>query len=156
MTGAEIAIGYLFAWLVGKAKRVAGRADAEVDRALDEAMDQLHDLVGGRLGEDPALHRLTEEAESGRSEPADRTRQRVRLALEEAAEQDPGFGAALEAAVARVRDLTAGAAGTVAAGDGGQAVGGDVHIQADNHSAAAWTMGDVTTGNPRQPGTPQG
>ncbi|RPF39227.1 hypothetical protein EDD92_9451 [Streptomyces sp. TLI_185] len=38
MTGAEIAAGYVFAWLAGKALRVAGRADAEVDRGLDAGM----------------------------------------------------------------------------------------------------------------------
>ncbi|MFF4846252.1 hypothetical protein [Streptomyces collinus] len=43
----------------------------------------------------------------------------------------------------------------LAAGDGSVAVGGTVHIQADNSSAAAWSMGDVTLGNPSQPGPRQ-
>jgi len=65
MTGIEIAVGYVFAWLVRKANRVAGRADAEVDRTLDAAMSKLHDVVSTKLGEDPALKKLAEEAEAG-------------------------------------------------------------------------------------------
>jgi hypothetical protein len=45
---------------------------------------------------------------------------------------------------------------TVLAGQSGLAVGGDVNVQADNGSAAAVTMGDVTLGNPSQPGPHQG
>ncbi|WP_327064555.1 hypothetical protein [Kitasatospora sp. NBC_01302] len=44
----------------------------------------------------------------------------------------------------------------VSVGDGGQAVVGDVRIRADHGSAAAWTMGNVTLGNPSQPGPQQG
>ncbi|MEU1372064.1 hypothetical protein ABZ442_00180 [Streptomyces triculaminicus] len=41
------------------------------------------------------------------------------------------------------------------AGDGGLAVGGNVDIRADHGSAAAAVMGDVTLGNPPQPGPDQ-
>ena len=44
---------------------------------------------------------------------------------------------------------------TVLAGHSGLTVGGDVNVQADNGSAAAVTMGDVTLGNPSQPGPHQ-
>ena len=77
----EIAVGYVFAWAVRKAKRVAGRADAEVDRTLDAGIDRLHDLVSRQLGEDPALKKLAEEAEAGQDKPSDRTRRRVQDAL---------------------------------------------------------------------------
>ncbi len=155
MTGIEIAVGYVFAWAVRKARRVAGRADQEIDRTLDATMDQLHEVVSRKLGEDPALQRLTAEAEAGQAQPSDRTRQRVRLALEDAVEQDPGFGEALDRAVTEVRALSR-ASGGVSAGDGGQAVGGNVDIRADHGSAAAWTMGNVNLGNPPQPEPPQG
>ncbi|GAA0451576.1 hypothetical protein [Streptomyces olivaceiscleroticus] len=46
--------------------------------------------------------------------------------------------------------------GSVSAGPGGQAIGGDVGISADHGSAAAWVMRDVTTGNPSQPEPRQG
>ncbi|GGJ56530.1 hypothetical protein [Streptomyces brasiliensis] len=44
----------------------------------------------------------------------------------------------------------------VTASQRGVAVGGNVDIRADHGSAAAWSMGDVTLGNPPQPGPPQG
>ncbi|MET9435009.1 hypothetical protein [Streptomyces sp. NPDC006551] len=43
----------------------------------------------------------------------------------------------------------------VSAGQSGLAVGGSVHVQADHGSAAAVTMGNVTLGNPSQPGPHQ-
>ncbi|MER5502820.1 hypothetical protein ABT096_37345 [Streptomyces sp. NPDC002561] len=46
--------------------------------------------------------------------------------------------------------------GEVSVGDGGQAVVGNVTIFADHGSAAAWNMGNVTLGNPPQPGPQQG
>jgi len=45
--------------------------------------------------------------------------------------------------------------GVSAAGDG-QAVRGHVEIRADHGSVAALRMGDVSLGNPSQPGPPQG
>ncbi|MBV6703316.1 hypothetical protein KV557_40600 [Kitasatospora aureofaciens] len=159
MTGIEIAVGYAFAWLVRKAKRVAGRADAEVDRTLDAAMDGLHDLIGAKLGEEPALRRLAEEAEAGLDQASDRTRQWVTLALEDAAERDPSFGEALKRAVEQVQSLNSAsrAPGGVVAGDRGVAVGGIMHVHADRGGVAAGQIaGDVTVGNPPAPGTPQG
>ncbi|MGA5820357.1 hypothetical protein ACPC54_21120 [Kitasatospora sp. NPDC094028] len=156
MTGVEIAVGYVLAWMVRKANRVAGRADEEVDRTLDAAMDELHDLVSRRLGEDPALRRLAEEAE--RDEVGDRTRQRVRLALEDAVDEDPGFGEALSRAVEQVQTLdqasrpSQGPGGVSAAGSG-LAISGNLHVEADHGSFAAGTVqGNVTLGNPSQPG----
>jgi hypothetical protein len=158
MTGVEIAVGYVFAWAVRKAKRVAGRADQEVDRTLDGAMDRLDDLVRRKLGEDTALQRLTLEAAEGQDEASERTRQRVQLALEDAAEQDLAFAEALERAVQELQALSRGA-GQVSTGDGGLAVGGNVDIHAAHGSAAAWKMGHVTIGpakNPPKPGPDPG
>ncbi|SEG57145.1 hypothetical protein SAMN05216223_106321 [Actinacidiphila yanglinensis] len=66
MTGVDVAVGYVFAWLVRKARRVGGRADADVDRGLDAAMNRLHDPVSRKLGADPALERAAEEAQQAR------------------------------------------------------------------------------------------
>jgi hypothetical protein len=44
---------------------------------------------------------------------------------------------------------------SVSAGQSGLAVGGNVSVQADHGSAAAVTMGDVSLGNPSQPGPHQ-
>ncbi|MFJ9839281.1 hypothetical protein ACIRYZ_02270 [Kitasatospora sp. NPDC101155] len=155
MTGIEIAVGYVFAWVLRKTHRLAGRADAEVDRGLDAGMDRLHDLVSRKLGQDPALQRAREEAESGHEELHPRTRQRLELALEDATEHDADFAAALQREVDALQALS-GSAGGVSAGNGGQAVGGNVEIRADHGSAAAFTMGDVSLGNPPQPGPHQG
>lgn len=141
----EIAIGYVCAWLVAKARRVAGRADAEVDRGLDAGMERLHAVVSGALGEDPALERAAEEADGG--EVSVRTRRRLTDALDEAVEQDGELAAALRQAVHEVRDVSADGDGIV--------VAGDVDIHAEGGSAAALRMGDVTIGNPPPPGPPQ-
>ncbi|WP_201777565.1 hypothetical protein [Streptacidiphilus jiangxiensis] len=117
MTGIEIAVGYVFAWLVRKAKRVGGRADQEVDRGLDAGMDRVHDLVSRKLGEDPALARAAQEAAEGREEPTERTRRRLTDSLEDAVEHDPGFAEALETLIAQLQ---------AAAGPGGGAVSGNI------------------------------
>lgn len=149
MTGIEIAVGYVFAWAVRKARRAAGRADAEVDRAVDAGMDHLHELVSARLGQDPALERVAEEAETGHAELTERTRRRLTDSLEDAAERDPEFAAALAAAVAELQRAqgTAGTAGTAVAGPGGTAVAGDATITATNGSVAALTTGSVSVRN---------
>ncbi|WP_199931328.1 hypothetical protein [Streptomyces sp. CB02923] len=154
-----------------KARRVAGRADAEVDRALDAAMDELHGLVSTRLGEQPALLELTAEAEeqaeaaemdegAGTGEaavPSDPVRQRMQRALADAAEGDAGFAAAVERAVQQVQDARDRTAGRASAeGAGGVAVHGSVNVSAETGGAAAVTMGNVTMGNPPQPGPQHG
>lgn len=97
----ELLAGYVVGYLVQKFGRVFRRADEEVDLAIDAGMDRLHEVVAERLGNEPALTQLAEETEEGRESP--RTRQRVRLALEEAAENDPAFAAELERLVGELR-----------------------------------------------------
>ncbi|WP_416984495.1 hypothetical protein [Streptomyces sp. T028] len=159
MTGVEIAAGYVFAWLVRKARRVAGRADAEVDRGLDAGMDRLHDLISSRLGQDPvlerALDRAQEEAAAGGEEPTERTRRRLTDALQDAAEDDSSFADALERAVKELQSAAA-RAGVVSASGDGQAIGGNVDIRAEGGSAAALRMGNVSLGNPSAPGPEKG
>ncbi|MEU1691156.1 hypothetical protein ABZ590_06180 [Streptomyces hirsutus] len=158
--GVEIAVGYVFAWLVTKARRVAGRADAEIDRGLDSGMDRLHDLVSRKLGQDPALERAREEAKTGQPEPSERTRRRLVDSLSEAAERDGAFAEDLEKVIADLEaGASAGPASGVSAASGGLAVGGRVDIRAEDGSAASLSMGNVTLGsapNPRQPGSNQG
>ncbi|SEO98873.1 hypothetical protein SAMN05216267_10657 [Actinacidiphila rubida] len=134
MVGVELVVGYVVGWAVRKARRVAGRADAEVDEALDAGMDRLHEVVAARLGGDPALERA--EAEAGVDGPGltDRTRLRLRLALEEAAEQDPAFQRELAEAVARIQ------AASQAAGPGARAVYGNTF-----NGPTALQIGDHTT-----------
>ncbi|MBD0670211.1 chromosome partitioning protein [Streptomyces sp. CBMA156] len=144
MVGIELAVGFLFAWAVRKAKRVAGRMDTEVDLTLDAGMDRLHRVVAARLGTDPALERMIEEAGSGTPEPTDRTRQRLQLALEEAVENDTGFAEALREAVAEVRSAEsaagAGPTGNTASGNtfhGPAAISMGDHSRQENHFGAS-------------------
>ncbi|MGW5350344.1 hypothetical protein ACWERV_07475 [Streptomyces sp. NPDC004031] len=159
MTGVEIAVGYVFAYLVRKARRVAGRADAEIDRGLDAGMDRLHGLVSAKLGQDPALERAAEEAGAGQDEPSERTRRRLADSLDDAAEHDPDFARVLKDLVERLQAAEKAAPGGVSASGGGQAIGGSVTITAEDGSAAALTMGDVTIGarpaDPHRPGPDQ-
>jgi hypothetical protein len=156
MVGAELVVGYVFAWFAGKARRAAGRADAQVVCLVDEGVDRLggrlHELVAGRLRNDPALERLEGEAERGLGEPSARVKQRVVLALEDAAADDPGFDAELEEVV-RLLEAAHRNAGVFAEG-GGLAAGGDVNVRAQGGSFAAGVVqGNVTFANPRVPGT---
>ncbi|MGA5039960.1 hypothetical protein ACPCA8_23260 [Streptomyces capoamus] len=97
----------MFAWLVRKARRVAERADAEVDQAVDAGMDRLHELVSSRLGPDPALQRAREEAGQGRVELSERTRRELTDSLEVAAQRDEDFAAALKQLVEQLQALHA-------------------------------------------------
>lgn len=148
--GLELVAGYLIAWVVQKARRVAGRANAEVDQALDVGLDRLHALVAEKLGEEPALARLEEQA-TGDGVVSDRTRQRVTLALEEAAESDGEFAGRLAALLDELASSSAG--GPPSAGDHGVAVAGNMEIKASDQAVAASVVhGSVTTGNPPSPG----
>jgi hypothetical protein len=145
MTGLELVVGYLIAWGVRKARRVGQRADAEVDQALDAGMDRLHELVVGKLGVDPALTALERESVAGEVSP--RTRQRVQLSLEDAAESDEGFKARLDEMLAQVQAAGRQAGqGVAVAGAQGVAVVGGVSIRAEGGGVAAWTVRDVNLG----------
>jgi len=144
MTGIELAVGYVAAWVWRKARRIAGRADAEVDQALDAGMDRLHQLVSTKLAGDRALAQLETEAASNLDTESvtPRTRQRVQLALEDAAEADNDFATRLNDLIAQFRKAE-GPRGVVA-GQHGLAVGGDVDIRAEGASVAGGVIhGDV-------------
>jgi hypothetical protein len=132
VTGIEFVVGCLAAWAWRKARRVAGRADAEVDQALDAGLDRLHDLVAARLGGEPALSRLESEAASGGDAPGVRSRtgERVRLALEDAAEADEAFADRLAELAEQLRaaESRPGGWGVAVSASGPRAVaaGGDV------------------------------
>lgn len=161
MTGIEVAVGFLVAWAVRKAKRVGQRADAEVDEALDAGLDRLHDFVYRRLEGDTAVRKLPAEAEQT-GHVSDRTRERVQDALRDTVAADPAFGAQLDDLVRQLQELTARSGGPTAAlaAEHGVAVAGDVSIRAEGGSVAAWQLGNVSIGgqppDPRRPGQPTG
>src|SRR5882672_9154697 len=87
------------------------------DEVMDAGLGKLHEVVTAKLGGDSALAQLEAEvAETG--EAGTRTQTRVRLALEEAAEQDKAFAADLEGALVTLRT-----------GNQGIAIGGNVQSE---------------------------
>lgn len=108
MVGLELVAGYLVAWGVRKLRRVGARLDEETDEVIDAGLDRLHDAVAAKLGADPALGKLEDEVSQG-LEPSDRTLRRVQDAVEEAAVDDPEFGATIEALLARLEEARDGA-----------------------------------------------
>src|SRR4051812_13378481 len=97
---AGLVAGYMMAWLVRKAQRGANRLDATVDTAMDLSLAKLHELVVTKLGADPALEKLEQETSEGDQDTVlARTRDRVALSIEEAAEQDDEFASQVTALV---------------------------------------------------------
>jgi hypothetical protein len=157
MVGVELIVGYLIAWAVRKGRLVAGRLDGEVDQALGAGLDRLHDVVAHRLGTEPALSDLEQEAAADGEDVSDRTRQRVGLAVEAAAARDEAFAAAVAQALAVLRAADPAGGGSVSArGNRTTAIGGDVNVHAETGGVAGFTIGDVHIGqppaNPPQPG----
>jgi hypothetical protein len=105
MVGLELVAGYLAAWGVRRLKSVGKRVGAEVDEAVDVGLDRLHDVIAAKLGPDPALVKLEAEVSQG-AEPSDRTLRRVQDAVENAVEEDPGFGAVIEPLLARLAETS--------------------------------------------------
>ncbi|MEW2578939.1 hypothetical protein [Streptomyces syringium] len=119
---------------------------------------------GGTPGSGPVARRLDRTAaELEGVDPREAERVRVLLGaswqtrFEDLLEN---LGDAERAEVAgQLRDMVTSArraTNAVSAGDGGLAVTGNVDIHAEHGSAAAGVMGDVTLGNPPQPGPEQG
>lgn len=155
MVGAEVVVGYLFAWVVRKARRVGERADGQVDAALDAGVDRfsgkLHDLVAGRPGGQAALERLNTEAQQGAQAPSAVTTQWVAAVVQDGAERDGQFAATVEALVAQLQAAQSGGGGAQA--PGGVAVSGQMDVRAEGGSVAAGVIhGGVQVGNPPSPG----
>lgn len=121
---ASVVAGYVIAWAVTKARRAVGRLDAEVDSVIDAGMDRLHETVAGKLGTDPVLQDVEEEAAGEQGRVSELTRQRVELAVMAAARKDDGFGQAVTDLVGQLRvaeqrgaQVLAGGQSTVLTGD---------------------------------------
>ncbi|MGW5715332.1 hypothetical protein ACWEVP_04135 [Amycolatopsis sp. NPDC003865] len=133
--GLEVAVGFLIAWAVGKARRVGKQLDGVADQVMDASAVRLRDILVRKLGTDSAVQRLQLEAAES-PEISERTLQRVTLALEEAVVQDGEFAAELESALAEVSDSdgtpqTMAVSGSAVAHGGGIAIGAvgrDVHL----------------------------
>ncbi|MEU7583545.1 hypothetical protein AB0B50_38900 [Streptomyces sp. NPDC041068] len=120
--------------------RILGRGNGTSDRALLERID-------GAV------------VELERAEPEEREQARERVAAtwqahfhELLQDADGEDRAELVRCLNELVNSRQQSLGGVYAGDGGFAVEGTVNIRADQRSAAAGVMGDVTIGNPQQPG----
>jgi hypothetical protein len=131
MVGAELIVGYMFAWLVRKARRAGDRADGRADEAIDAGVDRLCELIAKRLHGDSSLQRLEQEANGGLPEPSERTARRVILAFDEILEQDAEFADTVHNLWANLGPgRTAPVQGSVAAGE-------NIDIHAADGSIAA-------------------
>jgi hypothetical protein len=137
VTGLEVVVGMLIGWFARRAKHVGEQVDKKVDEALDAGLEKVHDLVAGKLHDEPALKVLEGEVVDN-GEASTRTQARVRLALEEAVDTDKAFATQLDAAVQAAQ----AAAGGPTAGPQGVAISGGV-----NATGGGIAIGGVTGGS---------
>jgi hypothetical protein len=156
VTGVEVAVGFLIVWMTKKIKRAAGRLDTEIDYAVDAGMDRLHTLIADKLGGDSAFAKLHAEIDaSGVVTP--RTRERVRLAIEDVAADDLDFGQQLDSLVEQIRSAQDTGVATTTAQDHSVAATGDVTLSATDGSVVGLHIRDVSIDrgdrrDPRPPG----
>jgi hypothetical protein len=74
--GLEVAVGFLIAWAVGKARRAGKQLDGVADQVVDASAVRLRDVLLRKLGGDSAVQRLQLEAAEG-GDVSDRTKQRA-------------------------------------------------------------------------------
>ncbi|MFE6766444.1 hypothetical protein [Streptomyces sp. NPDC057689] len=109
----EVVVGMLIMWAAGKVRRAGRDLNGITDRALELSTQRLWEVVEAKLGTDPAIRRLVSESEqNGDATPSARTQ--AETALQDAADRDPRFAAALEAIVSE----RAGGGGTAGAAGG--------------------------------------
>ena len=133
---AGVVAGYLISWVIRKARLAAGRVDAEVDEAIDTGLHKLHMVVAAKLGADPALNDLAEEAATEPEHVSGLTRQRVELAITAAAKKDDEFGDAVTELVAQLRAAEQASGISLVAGDGATVFAGDAHVEARDDGIA--------------------
>jgi len=159
MTGFELAVAYLIGWGWRRAQQTAGQVTEAVDAISETAVDRLRAIAVSKIGGDSALAALDAECSKVVDAPlvSDRTKLRVQLALEEAADSDPDFKAQLLEQVERIRQADGQSATVV--GAHGVAIGGGLFLQGNTGAVVAVNIhGAVSTGgasNPPMPGAGQ-
>lgn len=101
MSGVELLAGAALTWLWRKLRRAGGRMDESFDEVTDSALGRLTGVVKEKLSGDPALAKLELQAEAG-GEVAS-TQERVRLSIQDAAQEDPAFAEKLRALVEQLQ-----------------------------------------------------
>jgi hypothetical protein len=157
MIEAGVIAGYVVAWAVRKARRVAGRLDNEADAVVDVGLDQLHALVATRLAGHPVMAKLLNEAEQAAliddGKVSAGTRQQVETALATTADEDEVFGHAVTELAAFLEDTQLTAARTVSPRQRATLFTGNSRAEADRGGIAfGQVAGDVhiarETGSP--------
>lgn len=154
---AGVATWYMIAWAVRKARRAAGRLDAEVDQMIDAGLDRLHEVVTAKLAGHPVLAELVEEAQTAGDVDgiSGLTRQRIELELTAAAGKDDEFGRAVTESVARLRKAQQEAGHALIDARGAALFTGDARTRADGGiaigQAGAVNISQAAT-DPHQPG----
>ncbi|MFF7982563.1 hypothetical protein ACFZDK_26120 [Streptomyces sp. NPDC007901] len=158
---AGVVAGYVIAWTVRKARRAAGRLDAEVDTVIDAGLDKLHTAVAAKLGAHPVLDDLAEEAVTGEGLVSELTRQQIELAVTAAARKDDVFGREVTELVAQLQTAEKTSGISVVTGAGATVFIGDAHAEACGDGIAFGQIaGDVhvdrgaTGGQPPGPSEP--
>ncbi|MET9225819.1 hypothetical protein [Lentzea sp. NPDC003310] len=104
MTDIEIAVGLLIARMTRPAHLEREHLGTNRDGTSEPALQLVYEMITTKLSGDPALERLALEVNgSGQIRP--RTRARLAMALEDAAEDDLHFAKELEAAVKEAQKL---------------------------------------------------
>jgi hypothetical protein len=103
-------VGYFVAWAARKARRAGDRVDGKIDDVLDTSVDRLAALLMDKLGTEPAIEQIQDEAACGVDN--ERTRLRAQLAIEDATERDEQFSNALRSLVEQIRAREGGATPT--------------------------------------------
>lgn len=102
------------AWLWTLMQTHAGNGEQVLNAGIGAALKRLENAVVAKISGDTALSTLRADADSGQENP--RTLQRVRLALEEAAEIDPQFAETLRQIIDELDAKNPRPAGSVSAG----------------------------------------
>lgn len=150
---AGVAVGYVVAWALRKARRVGGRLDAEADGVIDASLDRLHEVVAAKLGGHPVLVELVEEAEE-EGQVSDLTRQQVELVLAAAARKDELFGQVVTELVGRLRTAEQASRGVVASGEGAAVFIGGAHAEARDGGLAFGQVAGGVQVHREPPGPP--
>jgi hypothetical protein len=137
---ASVVTGYVIAWAARKARRAAGRVDAETDALIDAGLDKLHAAVALKLGDHPALVDLEDESSSC-GVISELTRQQIELALTAAARRDDAFGGEVTELLGQVRAAEAATGVSVIAGAGSTVFTGDAKASATNGGIALGQVG---------------
>ncbi|WP_371659510.1 hypothetical protein [Streptomyces sp. NBC_00280] len=125
--GMDVVVGMLIMWAAGKVRRVGREFNGLTDHALELTAQRLWDVVEAKLGTDPAIQRLVSESQQN-GDATVLARTRAETVLQNAADHDPRFAAALEAIVSS------------------QAGGGDTSAATDVPSSGIHAGGSVITG----------